>query len=101
MHINQRLGLSPAQREKLYSALRVLGESRDRARARLDEVVPQLDELLRRDDASDASLAGLLRGGLATLEREIDGVAGAAGTFLDSLDPEQREKLRTALRPLR
>lgn len=94
----QRLALTYGQQDKLDALLSAFTESRARARANVADLFPQFDELLLQPDSSDKALATLLRGGLNTLDGEVEVIAAKASEFLASLDAAQRETIRDALR---
>ena len=97
-HIARRLGLTSGQQDKLDALLSAFTESRERARANVADLFPQFDELLLHTDSSNEALATLLRGGLKTLDGEVEVIAAKASEFLASLDEAQRETIRDALR---
>jgi len=95
-HIARRLALTDGQQDKLDALLSAFTESRERARANVADLFPQFDELLHTDSSNEA-LAKLLRGGLKTLDGEVEVIAAKASEFLASLDAAQRETIHEAL----
>jgi len=97
-HIARRLALTYGQQDKLDALLSAFSESRERARENVADLFPQFDELLAQTNSSNEALATLLRGGLKTLDGEVEVLAAKASEFLTSLDEAQRETIRDALR---
>jgi hypothetical protein len=90
--------LTKSQKDRLDALLKALQESRERVRGSVGDLLPQLHELLQHSDASSEALATVLRGGLKTVDTEVDAVAARASEFLRSLDGAQRDRLGDMLR---
>ena len=97
-YVARRLALTEQQREQLDVLLSAFSQSRERTRENLAELFPQLDELLEQNTSRQAALAMILRGGLTSLNAEVDAIVVPASEFIDSLDAAQRESVREALR---
>jgi hypothetical protein len=90
--------MTGSQQDRLDALLKALGQSRERARADVAELFPQLNELLQQSEFSSNALATVLRSGLKSLDAEVEAIAVPASEFFSSLDATQRETVRGMLR---